>query len=656
MSDFNSGKMTTFNVLLIDDQPIVAEAVRRLIDGGVPLKYCSDPTKAVQVAVESAPTVILLDLVMPDVDGLTLMKFIRAHPKLSKIPVILLSTREDPEDKARAFEAGANDYLIKLPHRVELMARLQYHSQGYVRMVQRDQALNALRESQKQLEENNLVLQTLNRQLEEANLARGQFLARMSHEIRTPINGILGVTQLLKRTNLQPRQLEYANIVSTSGELLLSLINDILDFSKIEAGKLELEEVDFDLNEVLEDVLRLMAVPAHKKSLELFGWVESGLSTQVRGDPTRVRQILMNLIGNAVKFTSSGRVYAEVTGLEQDENYIRLAVAVHDTGIGISAENQSRLFQAFSQADVSTTRRFGGSGLGLAIARHLSEQMGGGITLESRENVGSTFTSELKFGRASQPLELPALDTEVKILAIDDSPLACRALQAMLANWLAEPACLSAQEALTRAGSDFDAVLIDQQLWRLHPWSELFPRARLIRLVPLGESAPEDQSVLTKPVKRSELTALLTAASAQAVPEPVIQEELSAAVETQGGVILLVEDNLINQTIALELIESLGYQVHLAENGLEAVEMSGDKNYDLIIMDCEMPEMDGYQATRTIREREGSERHTPIIAMTAYAMQGDREKCLAAGMDDYVTKPFDLERVSSVIARWIQSN
>lgn len=651
MSDFSSGKITTFNVLLIDDQPIVAEAVRRLIDGEVPLKYCNDPTKAVQVAVECAPTVILLDLVMPDVDGLTLMKFIRAHPKLSKIPVILLSTREDPEDKARAFESGANDYLIKLPHKVELMARLRYHSQAYVRLTQRDQALNALRESQRQLEENNLMLQNLNRQLEEANLARGQFLARMSHEIRTPINGILGVTQLLKRTSLQPRQLEYANIVATSGELLLALINDILDFSKIEAGKLELEEVDFDLNELLEDVLRLMAVPAHKKKLELFGWVEPGLPTQVRGDPTRVRQILMNLIGNAVKFTGSGNVFVEVTSSRQNDQHIRWSLAVHDTGIGISPENQTRLFQAFSQADVSTTRRFGGSGLGLAIARHLSEQMGGSITLQSREGVGSTFTSEVKLGRASQSLKQPSLGSNLKILVVDESPLARRALFALLANWLAEPACLSAEEALGRAGSAFDAVLIDQELWTAHPWCELFPGSRLIRVVALGESAPEDASLLTKPVKRSELVELLM--NSPAAPPQTAPATIEAG---GGGVILLVEDNLINQTIALEMIESLGYQVHLAENGLEAVQMSGDKSYDLIIMDCEMPEMDGYQATRAIRQRESGQRHTPIIAMTAYAMQGDREKCLAAGMDDYVTKPFDMERVSEVIARWIQSN
>jgi two-component system sensor histidine kinase/response regulator len=640
-----SGVHELFSVLLIDDQPMVAEAVRRLIGPETQFRSCSQPAEAIQCALEIGPTVILLDLVMPVKDGLVLLSEIRAHPQLQKIPVIMLSTREDPEKKAMAFERGANDYLIKLPHRVELLARLRYHSLAYIRMLQRDHALQALHESQKLLEENNRELQRVNQQLSEANRARGQFLARMSHEIRTPINGILGVTQLLKRTPLHPRQAEYAGIISTSGELLLSLIEDILDFSKMEADKLVLEEVDFELAPMVEQVMQLVAVPAHKKGLEFVSWIHPEVPEFVRGDPTRIRQILLNLIGNAVKFTAQGQVRVELEVAEQSSERLRLKLSVHDTGIGISAEQQSRLFQAFAQADSSTTRRFGGTGLGLAIARHLCEQMGGWLDLESETGRGSVFRAEIWLGRSLQSPSRTVTVAE-RVLVVDDSPWWRRSLRSLMSE-VNQLHCVTVAEAYQLEESNWSTVLIDSKAWDDHDWAALFPEARLVRLQPLGEDGTPDGFILTKPVRRAELIQYLEPAEAPAAT--VVLE----TTPSQQAHLLLVEDNLINQTIALEMLQELGYQVDLAENGLEAVELSAGHEYAVIIMDCEMPEMDGYQATRAIRARESGQRRTPIVAMTAYAMQGDRERCLEAGMDDYVTKPFDMDRVAEVIRRWL---
>ncbi|MBN9419121.1 MAG: response regulator [Candidatus Eremiobacteraeota bacterium] len=634
----SSGPIELFSVLLVDDQPIVAEAVKRLVGEQTRLKYCSDPNQAVAVALETGPTVILLDWVMPDVDGLTLLAALRAHPKLAKIPVILLSSREDPEQKALAFEKGASDYLVKLPHKVELLARLRHHSQAYVRMLQRDQALQALRASQAQLEESNQRLQTLNQELSEANRARGQFLARMSHEIRTPINGILGVTQLLKKTELQPRQADYARIISSSGELLLSLIEDILDFSKMEADKLVLEEVEFDLNELVEEVMQLLAVSAHKKGLEFVARIDPQVPDRVQGDPTRLRQVLLNLLGNAIKFTAQGQVRLEIDLLEQIANGLHLRLGVHDTGIGVSPEQQLRLFQAFTQADSSTTRKFGGTGLGLAIARHLCERMDGRLELDSRAGEGSTFRAEVWLRRGA-PVAVEALP--LRVLIVDQSPSWRRGLESLLEGRVQKISAISPAEAGTVQSQDWEVVLAEAGLLNRLP----FTHPRILPMHLLGKEA--DGGVF-KPMRRSQLLAALRGEADATVslqaPAPVLRSE---------GRILLVEDNLINQTIALEMLQELGHPVDLAENGREAVEMSERTPYRVIVMDCEMPEMDGYQATAAIRRREQNGPRTPIIAMTAYAMSGDRERCLEAGMDDYLTKPFDLSKVSQVLQRWL---
>ncbi len=381
-------------VLLVDDQPIVAEAIRRMLahEPDIDFHYCGNPAGAIAVAQRVSPTVILQDLVMPDVDGLTLLKQYRADPATKDIPVIVLSTKEEPAVKSEAFSAGASDYLVKLPDRVELVARIRHHSRARVNQLQRDEAFRALRQSQRELTHSNTELISLNRQLEEATRAKSEFVAHMSHEIRTPMNGVLGMTTLLFDTALTGEQRELVETIRSSGDSLLAIVNDVLDFSKIESGKIDIERRAFVLRQPIDEALALFAGSASQKGLELRLSIDRGLPAVVRGDVTRVRQVLLNLVGNAVKFTARGSVTVSAApepGGDPRELGIHFTVA--DTGIGIARDDIDRLFQPFTQADTSTTRRFGGTGLGLVISRRLAIAMGGDVWVESEPGQGSAF-------------------------------------------------------------------------------------------------------------------------------------------------------------------------------------------------------------------------------------------------------------------------
>ena len=527
------------NVLLVDDQPMVGEAVRRMLvdEKEITFHYCNDPAKAIPLAIEIAPTVLLVDLVMPEIDGLTLVRFLRANSKLADIPIIVLSTTEDPQVKANAFTKGANDYIVKLPDRLELLARIRHHSQGYINLLDKNAAFKALQESQAALERAKEVA-------EAATRAKSDFLACMSHDIRTPMNAIIGMSDVLSESELNGEQRQHLRVLRSAGETLLNLINDILDFSKIEAGQLRLERIGFRLREIVQDTVEIAAFRAKEKGLSVRTEIHENVPDGVLGDPTRMRQILINLIGNAIKFTEKGEIAIKVVCVgDAASDPVMLKCAVSDTGIGIPADKQNALFQKFMQVDSTTTRKYGGTGLGLAICRQLVEMMGGKIWVESEAGKGSTFLFTLPATR--------------------------------------DPNAVSSVQA----------------------------------------AKPKDGQAA----------------------EP--SEPLS---------ILVADDSPENRLLILTYLKKTAHQLETCENGKLALEVFKTRSFDLVLMDMQMPEMDGFTATREIRkwEKDGGRSPTPIVALTASALAEDAELSRAAGCTDHATKPIRKATLLDLIARY----
>jgi signal transduction histidine kinase len=513
-------------ILIVDDMAVNLELMKSVLNT-VPdysVVCVNNGKSAIQKAKSNYFDLILLDIMMPEMDGFEVCSILKNYPTTKNIPIIFLTALSDPQNIQKAFQVGAVDYISKPFLKEELLARIKLHIQ---------------------LKRINEELVKAKKAAEAAAEAKSIFLANMSHEIRTPMNGIIGMVDILKKTPLTPEQKEYVQIIESSGENLLTIINDILDYSKIEAGRIELEKIPINLREEINNVVKILQIQADRKNLSLIVEIDDDVPQFLIGDPVRLKQIIINLVNNAIKFTEKGNIRIVVEKQQINGTKAHLLFKVIDTGIGISEEGKKRLFKSFSQVDRSTTRKFGGTGLGLAICKNLSEMMGGEIGVESEVGVGSTF-------------------------------------------WFTVVLEISDKETYQKSNK---SEKIDN-----------------------------------------------------------IKEKIKVKLN-----ILLAEDNTINQKVALVNLNNLGHNTDVANNGKEAVEMFLKKNYDLIFMDIQMPEMDGIEATKKIREIEKKHnaiRKIPIIAMTANTMEGDKEKYLQAGMNDYVSKPFKQKELVAIFNKY----
>ncbi|HEY9776525.1 MAG TPA: response regulator [Planktothrix sp.] len=692
-------------VLIAEPNVELAAYVADLLRDTCQTRISTDGEEALEQLNSWHPDMVLAAVMMPKMDGLELCREAKARAETACMPVVLITAFTQRDEMIKGWEAGADDYLFKPFHPSDLVARVrsllrnvQQRRRAQEQIERLNEALERrvieLASTNKELHSTTQKLEQARDQALEASRFKSVFLANMSHEVRTPINGVISMSDVLMRTPLNLEQTEIASIIRDSAGALLDIVNDILDFSKIEAGKLELEIVDFDLFSVVEGTAELVADQARSKGLSLMTYVAPEIPSLLRGDPGRLRQILLNLLSNAIKFTQSGEVLVQATLDAKDDQRCRIRFSITDTGIGMAHDTVHRLFQPFTQADGSITRRYGGTGLGLSIAKLLVELLGGHIGVRSTEGKGSTFWFSIPIERTRlEPTPSQAVSPDLqgaRVLVVDALSGTARILCDYIKSWeLTLDRVDSGREALAKMhrasalNQPFDAVIVELDT----PDLDGFELAKAVRqdealantpLILCTASADESlgqralqagfSAYLNKPIKQSRLFDCLMlvmdhhgvqdARHMDHAPQP---SSLTAtgltACQYDRGMILVAEDNPVNQKVATLLLKELGFTAHVVANGAEALDAVTRAHYALILMDCQMPEMDGFEATSAVRRLETvTGRHMPIIAMTAHAMQGDREKCIAAGMDDYISKPVTAGKLQEVLARWVKAD
>lgn len=710
---------TKAKILIVDDQPenlIALDALLATMDQEV--IRAGSGREALKLLLEQEVALILLDIQMPDMDGFETAALIRQREILKHTPIIFLTAMltEDLHE-SEAYALGAVDFITKpFPPHVLLSKvhffvdmynknrRIQMQSRMIREMEERRIAeVQERLEAEKQLVQAELarkekeaeLLEERSNQLQKADKLKDEFLANMSHEIRTPMNAVIGFAELLLGTKLDQEQYEFTERIKESAQGLLVLINDILDLSKIAAGKLDLEPVDFELAPLVEGTAAILSESAHDKKLSLMTFIDPDLPRVVVGDPGRLRQVLVNLIGNAIKFTNSGEVIVRATKVvpenddtadgvaDSGEPSVLVSFSITDTGIGLSEEQTERLFRPFTQADGSTTRRFGGTGLGLSISKRLVELMDGEIGVNSIPGKGSTFWFAVKLKEAvdadQNKLRLPDELSATRVLIVDAQSSARNILKAYIASWKLRcdtaDSCEEAMKMLVdhgEAGDPFDLIVTELELADCSGFDLLkrvqeIPELRDTKVIlctnddtrGLGEEAlcSGFSAFLTKPLEQSCLYNCIAKLMCGAV---VLQpSELKTTSGTfikfapEGTTVLLAEDNPVNQMVTQLQLKKLGYNSSVVATGREAVSAVENGNFAMVLMDCQMPDMDGLEATKVIRKNEAlTGKHIPIVGLTAHAMGGDREKCIASGMDDYLSKPASLEQLSHCLKKW----